>query len=318
MIKGTFVNFDIWNACNLRCKFCYNDWRRNIRTYFEDFNDLKKRAKELRNKTDSINLIWWEPLMFPKIFELLEYLEELGFSISVVTNWLWFYKEDFFKKFFSYKSVVKITLSVHSISDENNFKISQRKNIEEKRLVIVDKLCSLQSSWKLKLSVTTVINKYNYDEIIDIFNYYKSKWINSFWFTWIILQKESSKSNIEVSISFNKYVSKLKELNDIINNEYIIVHWLPLCVHYQVWKVLRYEIRELNDKFFKALQKDWKNLLKSHLENKKIINKCKWCSAFLKFCNWIDKDYYNIYKDKWILSIDRESLIGFIKNNYKK
>jgi len=193
MINWTFVNFDIWNACNLRCKFCYNDWRRNIRQYFESFDDLKDRAIKLRQKTDSINLIWWEPLMYPKLFELLSLLEELNFNISIVTNWLWFIEDTFFNKVFKYKKIKKITLSVHSITEENNFRISQRKNIEEKRKKIVNKLINL--NW-INISITTVINKYNYDEILNLFNYYKKLWIKSFWFTWIILQKESTNSNI--------------------------------------------------------------------------------------------------------------------------
>jgi len=42
-MEASFVNFPIGNACNLRCKFCYNDNWRESKQYFEEIDILKEK-----------------------------------------------------------------------------------------------------------------------------------------------------------------------------------------------------------------------------------------------------------------------------------
>ncbi len=42
------LNYEIWNACNLRCTFCYNDSFREDRQFFKDIDTINKELNELK------------------------------------------------------------------------------------------------------------------------------------------------------------------------------------------------------------------------------------------------------------------------------
>ena len=75
---------EITNLCNLRCSFCPGTKRKTGFIAPEDFRLL---AGRLRPHTDYLYLhLMGEPLMHPKLDELLGIAEGLDFRVMVTTN----------------------------------------------------------------------------------------------------------------------------------------------------------------------------------------------------------------------------------------
>lgn len=94
LLKGicyfsVIVTFD----CNLQCKNCINCsplvGQKNLNFPEIDFEKTCESLKYIRNLgVTSINISGGEPLLYPKIFDLIRYCRSLGFHISVNTNGL--------------------------------------------------------------------------------------------------------------------------------------------------------------------------------------------------------------------------------------
>ena len=75
---------EITNVCNLRCSFCPGSRRPRGFLAPEDFRTL---AGRLRPHTEYLYLhLMGEPLLHPRLEQLLEVGEELGFRIMITTN----------------------------------------------------------------------------------------------------------------------------------------------------------------------------------------------------------------------------------------
>lgn len=75
---------EITNVCNLACSFCPPTKRQNQFISVEDFS---KRLDEIKPYTDYIYLhVKGEPLLHPKIDQLLDLSYKKGFKVNITTN----------------------------------------------------------------------------------------------------------------------------------------------------------------------------------------------------------------------------------------
>lgn len=86
---GVLTNFD----CNLQCKNCINCSplynQRNLNFPEIDFEKTCKSLEYIRKLGFKIvNLTGGEPLLYPKIFDLIRFCKSLGFFVTVNTNGL--------------------------------------------------------------------------------------------------------------------------------------------------------------------------------------------------------------------------------------
>ena|GEM_PF-478701 len=73
------------NACNLRCKYCFNLEREDApRVPLEDIKSILKAAYEKENRYVSIT--GGEPFLYKQIFEVLDYAHDLGYWISILSH----------------------------------------------------------------------------------------------------------------------------------------------------------------------------------------------------------------------------------------
>ncbi|HVN48429.1 MAG TPA: radical SAM protein [Bacteroidota bacterium] len=88
------ISFTITNRCNLRCQMC-GQWSqegyiandKNALKQKMELSDWKRLVNELyEHRISSLLLRGGEPLMFPGIVELLEYVHSKGIFISIDTN----------------------------------------------------------------------------------------------------------------------------------------------------------------------------------------------------------------------------------------
>lgn len=73
------------NACNLRCKYCFNLDREDApRIPLEDIKVILKAAYEQNNRYVSIT--GGEPFLYKQIFDVLDFAHDLGYWISILSH----------------------------------------------------------------------------------------------------------------------------------------------------------------------------------------------------------------------------------------
>lgn len=78
------VYIEITSVCNLACSFCPQTKRQ---ANFISIEDFTKTLDEIKGHTDSIYLhVKGEPLLHPKIDQLLDISYEKGFKVNITTN----------------------------------------------------------------------------------------------------------------------------------------------------------------------------------------------------------------------------------------
>ncbi len=289
--KASFVNFSVWNACNLRCKYCYNDSWRDNKQFFEDVEVLKEKLLGYEFIWEkSINLLWWEPLQYPQIFELLDFLKDNNFTLTITTNWIKFADKKFFNSFLVYSDIIeKIVLSVNSDNLILEEKITWRKWTFDKTILSIENL--LNNNFDVKFSL--VINNYNLKILDRILNFYFKKYNKKLSIQGMLTYPYSSDKNIEVLPKYEDIINNFNSLwKDIYKIEFI--HWIPLCIINKIDNV-SCRIRELDKRYLKSQKRDWVNLFETNFKTNYIWDKCRKCFALWKFCFWPWKKYVEKY-----------------------
>lgn len=108
MLKRAYL--EITNVCNLRCEFCPGTGRAPA---FVDPADFGVMAAKLRAKVDYLYLhLMGEPLLHPRLAELLGIVHELGFRLCVTTNGTLLSKAG--NTLLACPSLHKVSVSLHS------------------------------------------------------------------------------------------------------------------------------------------------------------------------------------------------------------
>ena len=90
-IRLSYFPIRIWvestNLCNLNCPMCPNDSIDPAKKGFMDFDLFKKIVDELSSKTQDIYLHHrGEPLLHPKLFEMIQYAKKKGLKTKLHSN----------------------------------------------------------------------------------------------------------------------------------------------------------------------------------------------------------------------------------------
>lgn len=309
-MEPTFVNYSVWNACNLRCRFCYNDQWRNSVQYFKDFEVMKLELQKLKEKVNGINIIWWEPLFYSRIFDLLDYIRDIWFDkISIVTNWVKLSDYKFAEKILSY-NLRSIYISIHSHNPEIEDILTQRKGVFEKKLLWLRNVQNIikEKRYSTLLQINVVANQKNIEVLSDIIAFYYGLWLRFISISWIILDTDCSDNNKEMVPRYSDIISQLDRIYDFnLKGLKLSVDWTPLCIHKNI-KNRFYRIRELNVRPKYSLLETGENLLDFHKNYKIVLKKCKKCVAFNRLCFGVYSRYINKYWEEEFESLDEQSL----------
>lgn len=83
--KGRKAVWEITEKCQLKCKHCCNEHRRNSREV--SLENAKKIVDELKdNLVEKIIFTGGDPLMYPYIMDIIEYSKHKGMKVSISTN----------------------------------------------------------------------------------------------------------------------------------------------------------------------------------------------------------------------------------------
>lgn len=237
--KYKYIKIRLTNACNAKCDMCWVIKRK------QEYNNLEKIKKSILDfykiGWEIVNFTGWEPTIYKWFWELLQYSKSLWLVTSVSTNWstLW---EDFFKKLYfeNIKLIDYIDISIDWLYEKHDF----RRNYKWLFQIIDLNLEKLKEN-KIFVHINSTVRKDNILEIIEIFDYFKSKNIDSisFWMitsspindtTFLIPEKKdilkfyksdkdyiiSKKSNIKITFSpnftswdFEKFYNSIENKN---------------------------------------------------------------------------------------------------------
>ncbi len=154
-------NFHITNQCNFCCKYCFGkfeadtpslDDAKRIIDSIKDYFD----AEKIQNGT--INLAGGEPLLYPKLDEVIDYAVKTGIAVSLITNGSLLTSE----RIRSWQGKVScIGLSIDSVIQETCRTIGRTSKNQVIPLSAWTVLAKEIHACGMRLKVNTVVSKYN-------------------------------------------------------------------------------------------------------------------------------------------------------------
>ncbi len=183
------VQFEVTNRCNLNCKMCP---RKYLNVEYKDmkFSDFKKTVDNLAKNMKEIVLTGWgEPLVHPKLIDMIKYCKKKRFKVRLTTNGLLLNKK--MQEKIIKSGLDKIVFSIDSI-EENvlaHWNVSVLDNIEQ--------LLKLKGKKKPEIVLQTTLHKNREKDVYDVIRYAAEKGVK-----YVNLAR--------LDIRFKKFIKELK------------------------------------------------------------------------------------------------------------
>lgn len=220
------VNLHILEQCNYKCKYCFAHYEsKNILSINDWIEIIDNICNSISVKR--FNIAGGEPLLYPRIDELIEYIKSKNIEVSIITNGI-LLSEYFIEK--HSKNLDTIGISVDSLLEDTLLKLDCKTSRGE--LLTVDKLenlCHVIKQYGIKLKINTVVTKENYKEIL----FEKLNKMNVD--RWKILKmkpfKNESFCNLYLNVTdeeFDYFLKRNSQMNNIVVeksmiNSYIVI-----------------------------------------------------------------------------------------------
>lgn len=198
MKKFKKIYIEITNICNLNCSFCSKDNRIKESISLTNMEEL---LKKINDYTDYVYLhVKGEPLLHPKLKEILDLCEKYHKKVNITTNATLIKEKE---SILNHSAIRQINLSVHS----ENKKVNYLEEIFE----VVDKLKDKNIVYRFWTMEDNNLSK-EFTELVEkIINHYK--------LSPEIVEKIKTDNNIK--INSNTYVNKANQFVwPNINNDY--------------------------------------------------------------------------------------------------
>lgn len=147
-------------ACNFKCKYCFNEGEIDKEIRVQSIENLKKIIRVSKQfGINSIKLTGGEPLLYPKIEELLAFLQEEGISYYDLTTNISLLNEKNIEMLNKY-DVSSLTLSLNTLNKEK-FRYLSNYNDNES---VYNNLDNTLRKFKGKLRINCIVFDVNYDK----------------------------------------------------------------------------------------------------------------------------------------------------------
>lgn len=163
------LNFHLTNSCNYNCAYCFGKFSEKILTLEQAcaiVDNVNRYFKRNKITDGRINLAGGEPLLYPYLNELIDYIQAYGIKVSVITNGSLLTEE----KITSWKGkVCCIGLSLDSALADTNLSIGRccgGKTMTIKQAVRITQAIHRNG---IKLKINTVVSKLNLVENLTEF-----------------------------------------------------------------------------------------------------------------------------------------------------
>lgn len=156
-------------VCNLRCIYCFPNAKEVSKVMsFLNMDEIKIIIKALvKAKVFSVVITGGEPLLYPKIWEVISMLHQNNISVGIVTNGT-IINEDILNKIKTNYNYLGISVSLDSVVPKIN-EITRGKNTTHKTIETIKLLQTVTSI----LSVSITLTQYNYYSLVETISYLK-------------------------------------------------------------------------------------------------------------------------------------------------
>ena len=162
------INLHILEACNFKCRQCFSKFGTEKLLPVKDWEKIVDNCIAGADVTE-FNIAGGEPMLYPELVELVQYIRDKGVKVSLITNGS-LMDEEWIKNYAGMYET--IGFSVDSINDETNRKIGRcdrnGKTIPAGRVV---ELCGLIRKYApgCRIKINTVVSVLNKDEVMSDF-----------------------------------------------------------------------------------------------------------------------------------------------------
>lgn len=164
------VTFKITNICNVDCHFCYNVGKNTQEERKKEITvDKWKKVVDSIPRTSVISFTGGEAFLYPKIFELIDYIHLKGRRASVVSNATTLNENEI--KSLVQSKLYYLMVSIHGDEKLHNQILKGTTNHYQKIMTNIKRLNSLKIEMNSKfpiLGIKVVITNENYTQIPDI------------------------------------------------------------------------------------------------------------------------------------------------------
>ena len=162
MKKYRKIYIEITNNCNLNCSFCS---KVNRKKKYMSLEEYEKILNKIKDYTNYIYLhVKGEPLLHPKVIEMIKLAEQYKLKVNLTTNGVLFDK--YAKELGQFTNLNKINFSLHSENNKDNYLEDIFNNIKylSTKTTVIYRLWTLKDNELDKKSTEIV------DKIKDFYN----------------------------------------------------------------------------------------------------------------------------------------------------
>lgn len=162
MKKYRKIYIEITNNCNLNCSFCS---KVNRKKKYMSLEEYEKILNKIKDYTSYIYIhVKGEPLLHPKVIEMIKLAEQYKLKVNLTTNGVLFDK--YAKELGQCTNLNKINFSLHSENNKDNYLDDIFGNIKflSKKTTVIYRLWTLKDNELDKKSTEIV------DKIKDFYN----------------------------------------------------------------------------------------------------------------------------------------------------
>jgi radical SAM protein with 4Fe4S-binding SPASM domain len=178
LISPQIVSIELTDKCNLRCKYCYGDFKKSGKNFW-NLNDIELLFEELSKLGILVlEITGGEPLLHPYFKEILISALAKFEIISILSNGVLIDCEiiELVRK---YKNRVAFQISIDGCSDETNNEVRGVKNTYNKTLTAIKQL----RDYNIHYNVVYMITEENKHEIQKICELFRKEKLNNLVFS---------------------------------------------------------------------------------------------------------------------------------------
>lgn len=164
------INLFVTKHCNMRCSFCFGSCKMRSSLSFQDqdgvFADIIKQCHQ--QGISKITFVGGEPLLYPKLNQLIKLAHDLGITTCVVTNGALLTKE----WLRGLSGVLDwVGISIDSLSADTNRSIGRISNSVPMSKSIYGQLVDWVHNYGMRLKINTTVCRWNHQE--DMSSFYR-------------------------------------------------------------------------------------------------------------------------------------------------
>jgi radical S-adenosyl methionine domain-containing protein 2 len=280
------INFHFTDLCNYRCSYCFVNKKAQATLSWENIEVVLQNIKRYFQTNilgkGRVNLVGGEPMIYHRLQEMIDRINQMGMECSMVTNGSLLTKE-FIEHNRSKLSMIGI--SVDSLNEATNRKIGRcdvtGKCISREEMT---QRCQWVRESGIQLKINTVYSKLNQKENLRTFlqtvQPHRTKL-----FQMLIVKgvNDHSVQDVISELEFNKIGKKYQEFgvvvesNDLMTNSYVIVNAQGQLLDKEdgaeriVGSLLQEELKSLIDNSNILEEKYQKRYLSTHANESEIV-----------------------------------------------